>query len=700
MKNILVALLSLVCAVANAQFSPGQVLTASQLNNQFALYVPIAGGTLTGPLTVPSLSVTGSPISLASGGTGATTALSATSNLQYEQSFTGAVPRSLQSKLAETVSILDANAKEDGVTDDTSAILAIATNTTGPIYFPPGTTACTTAVLAYNQRFVGPGLLKIGPDTLPAGREAISSFQMSVPANFTNPAAALAFLANRSFAYGVIATIQIADGTYTWPQTNASHPQGSAINIIGDTATPANVVVNYDASNSQYAFEATDNRTFGLIDGMTIQSNAWLSHGNWNMTINPLGAAIGAWDGGYIHVGAHMLVTKSYYGIRSINGGKILADAGGQVSECGDVGYHAFGGQMWADGTTAYNCADSGSTGPVGTGYLSENGGSLHAELSTSYGNLQHGYGAYNGALWATSTISYNNTHNGYFAYQGGRIVANTGPGEQTTQAYGNGQYGAYALGGGSLIFYQGGSTHNNTFDGASADGGTIDMTSASTTNNTGAGQSAVHNGIIYGAPTSTGNTNADYASSGGILNGVSSSAQLTGVTFTGAVALGYSTPTLTLNDTSGTNYAQINLNASGVTGWDVGANSSGGNFYIGRFTSGTYTDSPLLISRSTGVVSIPDGLTLKGTTVLPNLSGTTASIGGSALAAGACSSGTAAVTNSTTSMAVVATPATYPGDGIFWHGYVSSAGTVTVKVCASVAATPTASAYNVRVLQ
>jgi hypothetical protein len=90
-------------------------------------------------------------------------------------------------------------------------------------------------------------------------------------------------------------------------------------------------------------------------------------------------------------------------------------------------------------------------------------------------------------------------------------------------------------------------------------------------------------------------------------------SASLTGSTFTGAVLLGYSTPIFTLNDTSGTNYTQINLSASGVTGWDVGANSSGGNFYIGRFTSGTFTDSPLLISRSTGLVTIADGATFTG---------------------------------------------------------------------------------------
>ena len=83
-----------------------------------------------------------------------------------------------------------------------------------------------------------------------------------------------------------------------------------------------------------------------------------------------------------------------------------------------------------------------------------------------------------------------------------------------------------------------------------------------------------------------------------------------------------------------------------------------------------------------------------------PVLTGTSASIGGSALAAGQCSSGTAGIMGATTSMAVVATPNTYPGDGMAWRSYVSSANTVTVKVCAEVAGTPAASTYNVRVIQ
>lgn len=85
-------------------------------------------------------------------------------------------------------------------------------------------------------------------------------------------------------------------------------------------------------------------------------------------------------------------------------------------------------------------------------------------------------------------------------------------------------------------------------------------------------------------------------------------------------------------------------------------------------------------------------------------LSGTTASIGGGALIPGACVAGTATVTGATTSMASVASPAADPDStlstGIAIYSFVSSSNTVTVRICAIVAVTPTAVAYNVRVLQ
>lgn len=81
-----------------------------------------------------------------------------------------------------------------------------------------------------------------------------------------------------------------------------------------------------------------------------------------------------------------------------------------------------------------------------------------------------------------------------------------------------------------------------------------------------------------------------------------------------------------------------------------------------------------------------------------PDYAATSSAIGGSALTAGTCSSGTVTVTGATSSMVAKATPVIYPGDAFFWKAYVSALNTVTVKVCAAAAGTPTAAAYNVRV--
>lgn len=84
-------------------------------------------------------------------------------------------------------------------------------------------------------------------------------------------------------------------------------------------------------------------------------------------------------------------------------------------------------------------------------------------------------------------------------------------------------------------------------------------------------------------------------------------------------------------------------------------------------------------------------------------LTGTTGSIGGSALAAGACAAGTATVTGATTAMAVSTSPSADPDStlttGVAMYAFVSASNTVTVRVCAIVAVTPTATTYNVRVI-
>jgi hypothetical protein len=75
--------------------------------------------------------------------------------------------------------------------------------------------------------------------------------------------------------------------------------------------------------------------------------------------------------------------------------------------------------------------------------------------------------------------------------------------------------------------------------------------------------------------------------------------------------------------------------------------------------------------------------------------------LGGAPLLAGACATDAAVTaTGAVAGDFVVATPTTYPGDGFFVPPpMVTGANTVTVKICASVAGTPTASTYRIRVL-
>jgi hypothetical protein len=98
----------------------------------------------------------------------------------------------------------------------------------------------------------------------------------------------------------------------------------------------------------------------------------------------------------------------------------------------------------------------------------------------------------------------------------------------------------------------------------------------------------------------------------------------------------------------------------------------------------------------------VPGTFTLQGVNVLPNLSATSASLGGGSLAGNTCTSNTTTVTGATTAMAVFASPTTYPGDAFVWKSYVSAANTITTLICNTMtgASTPTASTYKLRVIQ
>jgi hypothetical protein len=81
-------------------------------------------------------------------------------------------------------------------------------------------------------------------------------------------------------------------------------------------------------------------------------------------------------------------------------------------------------------------------------------------------------------------------------------------------------------------------------------------------------------------------------------------------------------------------------------------------------------------------------------------LKGVSGSLGGGALLLGAVATTIVSVPGAQPGNAVSCSPNTYPGDSVDWCAWVSSNDTVTVRIRAVIAVTPTASTYSVWVHQ
>jgi hypothetical protein len=359
------------------------------------------------------------------------------------------------------------------------------------------------------------------------------------------------------------------------------------------------------------------------------------------------------------------------------------------------------------------------AAGAAGNGGTAHNGGTVYIYAGNA-GTLTSGTGQVSGDV----TIAAGNQVGTNVAF-GGNVVLNGG------NSYGTGTVGgAVELNGGNdngglgniggPVLLQGGTgiaggaislTAGNA---TSLTGGAINITGGNSGGNLGYGAGAIN---ITGG---NGNTSAT-GGAGGSVNITSGNALASANSYHGGDIV------LTMGTGSAPSHIQGNLiitnlpgsyNASSPTAiWETAGflvnnnvlppltSLSPGN---GIAISGVGTIS--VQSVTAGVVS-SNGTVLEATTLAGTLSwnagtltdgiliGTTGTIGGSTLSAGGVASGTVAVTGATTLMAVAVSPQTYPGDGFVWDAYVSSAGTVTVKVVATVAGTPTGSLFNVRVV-
>ena len=198
-----------------------------------------------------------------------------------------------------------------------------------------------------------------------------------------------------------------------------------------------------------------------------------------------------------------------------------------------------------------------------------------------------------------------------------------------------------------------------------------------------------------YGAaiwnPLGTATSSANYSSLTQYMDG----SYWTGT----AAATGYVTQSLTFG--SGANPStHLTFNKSGSTG-PAFVDFSNFNYLDFSGTGGQPATLTSVCATAACTYTFPD---VASGTVAMALKGTTGSIGGSALTAGTCASGTATITGATTAMACFSQPSTgtFIGGAFTENCTVTAANTATVNVCTTLAAggTPTAATHTVRVIQ
>ncbi|MEZ7137240.1 hypothetical protein [Komagataeibacter sp. SM21] len=312
-------------------------------------------------------------------------------------------------------------------------------------------------------------------------------------------------MAHRLYGHGVV-QLEIADGTYTETgQIYTTDPAGAFVNIIGDTANNANVVINFTGVKGTNAggFVADNGGIIGLIDGVTLNAvGAQSAHTATSTSWYPAsyGAGISAEHNAVIALGAHVTVNSFYYSVIADDGGMINARGGGVTgTDAGDVNFMARGnGTIVCTPCTATRAVDmtDPAVAVLGGCYDAERGGSLYIDGSTCTGANVAGVTALsNGKAWShgvtvTGALRPQATL-GVWTTEGGMIEAQN----STITGMNNG----VVAGNGATIECNGCSITGSYGDGVVADGGLFLGTGTiSQGSQTGYGYHALHQGTMH----------------------------------------------------------------------------------------------------------------------------------------------------------------------------------------------------------
>jgi hypothetical protein len=379
-----------------------------------------------------------------------------------------------------TRNVKDFGAVGNGVTDDTSAVLAAAA--AGARLAIDGDYLVTDlSIISDIENWKGTGRFIFNSTALPVGPVT----------SFPTIQAAIDFAEAKTFKDEGFIQIKIADGTYNnLTQIEPILPNGAdRLEIVGNTTNPGNVQLNFDATNNKCGFLFQRGNGIYKIDGLTINGvGARVSAGVWNL--QAYGAGIMANYNSQILVGSKVEVRNFYYGIASRYASSVRCEAGVIVRNAGDCGFFTYGASMDCQDCQAYDVSHVAEG--LGFGFCSEAGAFMDCSRSNTSGNNRAGFYANGGRMWAKEITSDNNSGDGVLSINGGNIECNPPTGGVASNSYLNGGCGYFADNN-SYINCNSCISDDNTGDGyKSRNCSVIDITASAASDNTGNGYFAV----------------------------------------------------------------------------------------------------------------------------------------------------------------------------------------------------------------
>lgn len=565
MKKFFAILLLFVCCVAQAQFTPGQILTAAQLNSALAAK--------------------------------ASTGTSGTSQLQYLQGATGSVARSVTSKLQDSVNVLDFGADPTGTTDSTTAFLNAAASlgsNGGTVRFKGWYLINSAMTLPDNVMLVGEGVNAAAAAYTPFTAAAFPS------ALVLNPAGGIT-LGNRN---GVMNSLVI---------TTALAPGGSCALPFANATVAANCVAAFSGTAFTSIAHAVDER----LENLAVVGFNYLYNGNTGSTLSRVtfrhitGDCTNGYyvsnvaDNGhgedlemYPFTTANQSWSTAALALRT--GTAYMTGLSSTWMKWQDVFEYGWAIGFHFNGTGDTRCIACGADGPTGTaqsnvGYLYDGG--VYNAYCIGCGATGQGDAGFRINVSPTNNVS------------SVTLIAPFAHGNNSANGYVDVQQGGYSITGG--FFADNSSVGQVKIESGAGNGSIV----GSIFGNGGAAP-------IYGDPTALGKM---LLSSPTFQNTTPYTTTQPATTFASpsGISVASGGAVLLANRPAAQN-GIIRYQTAGSDRWWAGVNSSaesgsnaGSNYIVQRFNdAGTVIDAPLTIVRSTGVVQLSDGVSLPQLTV------------------------------------------------------------------------------------